>query len=152
MGRILGIDYGSTRIGLALSDPTGCIASPFEVWPADTALKAFARLCREQAVERVVVGLPLHMDGGEGPAAALARAFAEKLRAALTVPVELWDERWTTLSAQQALIEGGVRRRERKGLVDKIAAQIMLQHYLDSRTPPAEYEPYDDREPPEDRR
>ena len=138
MGRILGIDYGSKRMGLALSDPTGFLASPLEVWPAETPLKNYARLCRERDIERVIVGLPLRMDGGEGPAAELARAFADRLRGVLKVPVEMWDERWTTLSAHQALIEGGARRERRREIVDQVAAQIMLQHYLDAHAPPPE--------------
>lgn len=135
MGRILGVDHGERRIGLAISDPDGVLASPLEtvdVRGGDPAA-AVARVCEQQGAERVVVGLPLHLNAQEGASAEKARAFAEALRARTCLPVELWDERLTTVTAQKALIEGGVRRKRRKELVDGLAARILLQHYLDSR-------------------
>lgn len=135
MGRVIGVDHGERRIGLAISDPDGVLASPLktvDVRDGDP-VKAVAGVCAETGAERVVVGLPLHLDAREGASAEKARAFAEALRARTGVPVELWDERLTTVSAQKALIEGGVRRKRRKELVDGLAARIMLQHYLDSR-------------------
>ena len=136
MPRILGIDPGEKRIGLALSDPTEFLATPLRViearGPAHAASE-IAAACREHGVAAVVVGLPRRTDGTEGPSAQKAREFAERVRAATGLPVDLWDERFSTVTAQQALIEGGARRERRKELVDKLAAQIMLQNYLDAR-------------------
>ena len=100
---MLGLDYGSARCGCALSDPTGTLASPVEAIekPAtETGIEAIARLVRDHEVERVVVGLPVTLSGEEGAQAAETRAFVEQLRAALDVPVETWDERFTTRMAQ----------------------------------------------------
>jgi putative holliday junction resolvase len=100
---VLGLDYGSARCGCALSDPTGTLASPLDAVekPAtETGLEAIARLVRDHEVERVVVGLPVTLSGEEGAQAAETRAFVEQLRAALDVPVETWDERFTTRMAQ----------------------------------------------------
>ncbi len=135
-GRLLGVDYGDRRVGVALSDPTGSIASPLTVLPTPEAVAGLARLAAEHRAAAVIVGLPLKLDGSDSPATAKARAFADRLRAALkNVPVDLWDERFSTVTAEQALIEGGVRRERRKALVDGLAAQILLQHYLDARAP-----------------
>lgn len=149
MPRILGLDPGSKRIGVALSDPTGTLATPHTVLPAEPRSRlaeALRAICREKEVDRIVVGLPLRMDGGEGPAAQTARAFADWAGAALGFPVEFWDERLSTVSAQNALIEGGARREKRREVIDMIAAQIVLQHYLDSRNPPEPHWP-DDEDP-----
>lgn len=136
MPRVLGLDYGERRIGVAKSDPTGCFASPLCVLDArsPSLFRDIERLCREHDAVRIVLGLPLRMDGSEGPAAAAVRAFAGRLRAAQPAPVEFWDERLSTISAERALLEDGARRGARRRLVDKVAAQIVLQHYLDSRT------------------
>ncbi|MBM4155023.1 MAG: Holliday junction resolvase RuvX [Lentisphaerae bacterium] len=139
MPRILGLDPGTKRVGVALSDPTLLIASPhtvLEAEPRSRLAAALKALCREKEVDRIVVGLPLRMDGDEGPAAEKARAFAAWAGEALGLPVEFWDERLSTVTAQNALIEGGARREKRREVVDMIAAQIVLQHYLDSRRPP----------------
>ena len=139
MTRALGLDLGSVRIGVALSDPGRIIASPHDVVTRgkdhgiDHAAIAAAVSETEAAV--IVVGLPRSMSGRDGPAAALIRAEAAELRAALPVPVVLWDERLSTVTAQRALIEGGVRRRERKGSVDKVAAAVILQSWLDAGCP-----------------
>jgi putative Holliday junction resolvase len=136
MGRTLGIDYGTRRIGVALSDPLGMFATAHDVLdgeaPAQSA-RAIADLCREKEVETIVVGHPRNMDGSIGPSAEAAEGFAERLRTATGLPVVLWDERLTSKSAEDALIEAGTRREKRKGLVDKVAAQILLQHYLDAQ-------------------
>lgn len=137
MGRLLGIDYGSHRIGVAVSDPMQMFASAREVLSATSMKNVVERLvslCAEQEIEKVVVGHPINMNGTRGPAAEAAEAFAEKLRTTLSVPVVLWDERLTTKSAQDALIEAGTRRERRKDVVDKVAAQILLQHYLDAQS------------------
>lgn len=136
--RVLGIDYGSRRIGVAISDPLGMFASPLQVIPntGDTrAAAAVADLARARGAARAVVGLPRNMDGSEGPAAAGARAFAERLAAA-GLAIELWDERLTTVQAERSLIAAGERRADRKRLVDKIAAQQLLQSWLDRTAPP----------------
>jgi len=136
MSRILGIDYGEKRIGLAISDPSGTVATPLrviQVSSQDAILRDICACMETYAVERVVVGLPMRMDGSLGPAAEKTRAFVERLSAVTPVPIDSWDERFSTVSAQQALIEGGTRRKKRKEVVDKLAAQIFLQHYLDAR-------------------
>lgn len=137
-GRILAIDLGTRRIGFALSDPTGTIASPLETIAAGgaagrRAAAQVAELCRRHDVARVVVGWPRNMDGSRGPAAKLAEAFADRLRAALPVPVELWDERLSTAAADRTLIEAGVRRDERRHARDRVAAALILQGYLNVR-------------------
>jgi putative Holliday junction resolvase len=137
MSRILGLDYGARRLGFAVSDPGKVVATPREVVTVQNdreAAQAVARLCRETGAERLVIGLPLRLDGGASEQTTRVRAFAESLKEQLTIPVELWDERFTTATAEQALIEGGTRRQRRKEVVDKLAAQIMLQHYLDANS------------------
>jgi putative Holliday junction resolvase len=136
-GRILGVDFGERRVGFAVSDPTQMLSSAHamvEVQSPAHAANETARICREASAVKVVIGLPVNMDGSKGPAAQKALAFAEALRAKVSVPVETWDERLTTKSAHDVLIEAGTRREKRKQLVDKIAAQIMLQNYLDAHT------------------
>lgn len=136
MGRLLGIDYGERRIGLAISDATGTIATPLEVVPgndAPQAAKQIAGIAETREVSRIIIGLPMRMDGSHGPAAEKAKAFADLIRKHTVIPIQLWDERFSTLTAEQALIEGGARREKRKQVVDKLAAQIILQHYLDSQ-------------------
>lgn len=135
MPRILGLDVGERRIGVALGDPTGCFASPLCVLDARAPglMKDIRNLCREHEVDRIILGFPLRMDGAEGPAVVKVRGFADRLTRAIPLPVEFWDERLSTVSAERCLIEGGTRRAKRKTIVDKVAAQIVLQHYLDSR-------------------
>ena len=135
--RILGIDHGSVRIGLALSDELGMIAQPLEFVPAEplpAALARIAELVRERNVERIVVGLPRNMNGTYGPAADKVKEFVASLQGAVTTPIKTWDERLTSAQANRALIEAGVRRDQRKGKVDKTAAAILLQSYLDSES------------------
>lgn len=135
--RALGIDLGSARIGLALSDSSGIIASPFMVLKRSRSAvhdrTEIARIARVEEVEIVVVGLPLLMSGAHGPAARAATAEASRLATVVDVPVVLHDERLTTVSADRAMIEGGLRAPERRQVVDKVAAAIMLQSWLDSR-------------------
>lgn len=144
MARALGIDYGEKRVGLAISDPSGTVATPLRVVPftnRDAVVREIVQCARDYDADRLVVGLPLAMDGSIGPAAEKTRAFAETLKDAAQISVICWDERFTTLTAQQALIEGGTRRAKRKEVVDKLAAQILLQHYLDAQSglaPPAD--------------
>jgi putative Holliday junction resolvase len=135
MGRVLGVDVGTVRIGVAISDETGLIARPLETVRRTgdrKALGALARMAREHEVVRIVVGLPLTMGGGEQESSVDAREFAGKLRTRAGCEVLVWDERLTTAQAERALIEGGVRRKQRREVVDRIAAAVMLQSYLDS--------------------
>lgn len=136
---MVGLDFGDRRIGVAVSDPTGILASPhsvIEYRDVHVAKKQVASLCREVEAVRVVIGLPLNMDGSEGPAVAKVREFVGILAGVLDVPIETWDERLTTKSAHDVLIEAGTRREKRKGLVDKIAAHFILQGYLDAHADP----------------
>ncbi|MCL6595239.1 MAG: Holliday junction resolvase RuvX [Firmicutes bacterium] len=138
--RALGVDLGGRRIGLALSDPTGTVAQPWKaIAPKGGgdavagAAQAVAETARALGVEVVVVGLPRHMNGQEGEGARVARAVAADLRERLGLRVELWDERLTTVAAERALREGGVSARRRREKVDKMAAALILQGFLDAR-------------------
>ncbi len=134
--RILGIDYGDRHLGLALSDPLGITAQPlctYTLQARDEDNKRWFRaLVAERAIERIVVGNPLRMDGTEGTRAEKTRQFADWLRDAVGRPVELWDERLTTREAQQGL-DGRLRGRKRKAVEDQAAAVIILSAYLESR-------------------
>ncbi|MHB8732062.1 MAG: Holliday junction resolvase RuvX [bacterium] len=135
-GRILAIDLGTKRIGIALSDPTAMIATPLETLTGLGERRAaahVAELCRRHDVAAVIVGWPRNMDASRGPAARQAEAFADRLRTLLPVPVELWDERLSTAAAERALIEADVRREERRRSRDRVAAALILQGYLDAR-------------------
>lgn len=128
-GRVLGIDYGARRIGLAISDETRSLASPLCVIPGGPkAFETIARIVREQGVTEVVVGLPRTLAGGLGPEARRAMEFAERLGRQLPVPVRQWDERLTTLEASRRLAE----LKRRKVPVDAAAAAVMLQSYLEA--------------------
>jgi putative Holliday junction resolvase len=135
--RALGIDLGSKRIGVALSDSAGSMATPFEVVPrsGDRARdhRRIADLAAEAEAEVLVVGLPLSLDGTDGPAATAARAEALELAAATGLAVELWDERLTTVSADRQLLALDLDAPARRKVVDKVAASIMLQAWLDHR-------------------
>ena len=134
-GRVLGLDLGQARIGVAISDSQGLVAVPLGTVhtgaPAD--LKAIAAIAREQTVDRIVVGLPLALSGRKGEAADHAERFAEALRGFLGLPVDLQDERLTTVEAERSLGAAGVRGRGRRAVVDQTAAAIILQAYLDAR-------------------
>jgi putative Holliday junction resolvase len=139
MARILGIDYGTERLGFAVSDPTGLLATPVRVVPvrgdrhaADTVVDVVA----ETESEAVVVGLPVNMDGTHGKMAKAATAFADRLSERLGIPVAVWDERLTTRMAERVLLDADLSRAKRKKVRDKLAARIMLQGYLDARNEP----------------
>ena len=137
--RYLGVDFGSRRIGLALSDPTGKIAFPLEVVPVAEPLKAveaIAQIARDKEADEIVVGLPVNMNGTEGPSAAAARNFAGRLRKKTGLPVHLWDERLSTASAEWAMREGNLTQKKRAERVDKVAAQMILQQFLDYSAQP----------------
>ncbi|MCA1958331.1 MAG: Holliday junction resolvase RuvX [Nitrospira sp.] len=140
-GRILALDYGTKRIGVALSDELWWTARPLETFERrtlDQDIAHVATLVASHEVERVVLGLPLQLDGREGPAVRSMREFVIKLEAALSVPLVLWDERMTTKAAEDFLIAADVSRKKRKGVVDRVAASLLLQGYLTSVTAPAE--------------
>jgi putative Holliday junction resolvase len=130
----MGLDVGEVRIGVALSDETGLIAGGLATLQRTGERKdveALSVLIAENNVEHVVVGYPVNMDGSEGVQAERVRDFTEKLRAATPARISLWDERLSSSSASQVLIEGGVRRAKRKQVIDKLAAVIILQSFLD---------------------
>lgn len=136
MSRILGLDLGTRRIGVALSDPTGMVASPLLTLPHRSLrrdVERVAALCREYGVEGIAVGWPRNMDGTSGPAARQAEEFARALRRAVSVPVDLWDERLSTAAAERVLLQGDVRRDRRRDLRDRVAAALILQAHLDAR-------------------
>ena len=133
--RILALDHGTKRIGVAVSDELKMIATPLEFIPAEPFAYVVARLkelIREKDVELILLGMPRNMDGSYGPAALKVQEFAAVLKDKIAIPIQLWDERLTSAQAQRFLIEGKVRRDERKQKVDKTAAAILLQSYLDS--------------------
>ncbi|GMQ97525.1 MAG: Holliday junction resolvase RuvX [Acidimicrobiia bacterium] len=134
-GRILGLDPGERRIGVAVADPTGTIASPdryIDRTEVDAA-SAIRDLCQELDVSLVVIGLPLNLDGREGSSAHSARELGELVEQATGIEVVFQDERFTSKTAEAALISGGVRRKKRKETRDQVAAAVMLQSYLDRR-------------------
>ena len=137
-GRVLGIDLGSRRVGLALSDPGRVIASPLSVLTRGKTLvddhQRIVALATEWEVTLIVVGLPLSLTGKDGPAAIAARSEVDTLQAlaGAELPVVLHDERLTTITAQRSLRDAGVRGRDQTAVVDKVAAAVMLQAFLDS--------------------
>ncbi len=134
-GRIVGLDPGQRRVGVALSDALGIIASPLAVLDrrSGDVLGALRTLLADYDVSTVVVGLPVGLDGQEGAAAEQARAFGQDIQEEFGIHVVYFDERFTSVLAESALLEGNVRRTERRESRDKVAAAIMLQGYLDSR-------------------
>jgi putative Holliday junction resolvase len=141
MSRVLGLDFGTRRVGAAVSDPRRLIATPLEVRERrDSAQDArhYRELVREHEVDRIVIGLPVHTGGREGTSAVLARNFGDWLAGATGLPVVFYDERYTSVDAEDALIAAGVKRQRRKGLRDMLAAQILLQNYLDAGCPATE--------------
>src|SRR5690349_5350575 len=135
--RVLGIDHGTKRMGIALSDPSGTIAQPLEFIPAEPFAQFLERLkqiLREKEVELIIIGIPRNMDGSYGPSAAKVQEFVAVLKENIAVPIQLWDERLTSAQANRFLLQADVKRKDRKEKVDKAAAAILLQSYLDSRT------------------
>lgn len=133
--RVMGLDYGTARVGVAVSDGLGVTAGPVEVIPRrhPRLLERLAEIMEEYGAEAVVVGLPVSLDGSEHQSAAAARRFAAEVEKALAVTVEFYDERFTTRIAEEALAASGAGRARRRGAVDKVAAAVMLQGYLDRR-------------------
>jgi putative Holliday junction resolvase len=135
MARVLGVDLGSVRVGLAVSDADGLIAQPLDVVPRADALTNIAARVIDLGVGEVVVGIPYRMDGTQGPEANAANEFMKTLQNELDVPVSHFDERLTTKEAERAMRVGGVRAKKQRGVVDKVAAALILQAFLDSRRP-----------------
>ncbi len=134
MNPILALDLGRVRIGVAISDELQLLAHPLETIPAnDQAIARLAQIIREKKVDHIVVGIPRQMNGQIGAAATEALRFVEKLRAILPCPVVTWDERLTTVAAHRALRDAGKKTRDTRGYVDQVAAQMILQGYLDRR-------------------
>lgn len=132
----LGVDVGTVRVGLAGSDETGTIATPLRTiarQPASRLWAQFAAVVAERKPQRIVVGLPRRLDGSEGDSALDARGVAEQLRRRTGLPVEMWDERFTTAAAERSMIEAGQRRAERRARIDAVAATLLLQSWLDRR-------------------
>jgi putative holliday junction resolvase len=134
MNPILALDFGRARIGAAISDELQLLAHPLETIPAnEQAPSRVAEIVREKKVDHVVAGLPKRMDGQIGSAATEVLQSVEKLRAILPCPVVTWDERLTTVAAHRALRDAGKKTRQTRGYVDQVAAQMILQSYLDRR-------------------
>lgn len=135
--RILAIDHGTKRMGIAISDELGMIAQPLEFIPAEPFADFLARLkeiLKEKHVELILVGMPRNMNGSYGPAALKVQEFVAALKSAVAIPLQTLDERLTSVQAHRFLTEAEVGGRQRKGKVDKSAAAVLLQGYLDSRT------------------
>ena len=136
--RILALDPGSVRVGVAISDELRMIARPVEFIPAEPFMALVDRvkqLIRDQQVELIVVGMPRNMDGTYGEAANKAREFIAALKDVIVVPIRTWDERLTTVSAAKALRSGGTKAANQRGKIDAAAAAVLLQGYLDSLAP-----------------
>ncbi len=134
--RILAIDHGTKRVGIAVSDATGSIAQPLEFIPAEPFAPFLARLkeiLREKEVEQILIGMPRNMDGSYGPAALKVQEFVAVLKETIAIPIKTWDERLTSAQANRMLIQAEMRRDKRKQRVDAAAAAILLQSYLDAR-------------------
>jgi putative Holliday junction resolvase len=134
--RILAVDPGSKRVGLAMSDPSETIAQALATVPAEpeeSLARRLAEIARSHEAARLIVGLPLRLDGSSGPEAASARKLADAIRRESGLPVELVDERLTTAAAERALIAGGVKREQRRQGIDRVAATMLLQGHLDHR-------------------
>lgn len=133
--RILSLDVGEKRIGVAMSDPMGILASPLtqiNVTGTKAAIEDILELVRQHEVERIIAGLPYSVDGSLGPQAQKVRSFLQKLSENLDIPIETWDERYTTVAAEGKMVEAGIRKDRRKKQIDAAAATIILQEYLDT--------------------
>ncbi len=136
-GRVMALDVGDVRIGVALSDPLGIIAQPYSVIQCespDADVAAIRKIVDEMGVVQIVAGMPLNQHGERGPQAEKVAAFIDRLAPVAGVPIDTQDERFSTAAAQRMLIEANVSRKGRKKVVDKIAAQHILQVYLERRT------------------
>ena len=136
MGKVLGVDFGDRRTGVAVSDETGLIAFPRETLECPLLLQAaaaVARVAAETGAERIVVGWPLRLDGSEGPRTARTQEFVGELEKRTSVPVVRWDERLSTCEVERVLTAAGSKGKKKRAVVDKLAAQVILQSYLDAQ-------------------
>ena len=135
ISRILSIDYGSVRIGLALSDPLKIISRPYKVIKNNgtATFTEIEAIIQQQAVEKIILGLPLDKDGSDSAKTLEVREFAEQLKVEIKIPVILWDERYTSAKANSWLKEMGIDYKKSKTLIDKLAAAIILQDYLENQ-------------------
>jgi len=135
--RIMGLDYGSKTIGVAISDALGLTAQPLETIERSgenklrRSLARIAEIVREKDIKKIVVGLPINMDGRSGERAALTLEFVEKLKLRVDIPIVMQDERLTTVEADEILDESGVKKQDRKQFIDQIAAGIILKEYME---------------------
>jgi len=139
MSKILGVDYGEQRTGVAISDESRTIAFPRETLACprvEQAAAAVARIAEAEPVAEIVVGYPLNMNGSLGARTTRTDEFMAELAKRTAIPLKKWDERLSTKIAEAVLIEAGTSREKRRGVVDKLAAQVILQGYLDTTTPP----------------
>lgn len=132
--RLLGIDHGESRIGLAISDLLGTFAHPYRTLQADAqVIDQIRAIVETEQIDKIIIGLPKNMDGTLGPSAAKAKSFGERLAQAVpNIKILLWDERLTTLEAQRILHTAGKNTKQSKKMIDQVAAQILLQNYIDS--------------------
>ena len=140
-GRFLGVDYGRVRVGLAVSDPDRRLASPlatYERRDKTQDARYFKELMAEHEIAALVVGLPVHLDGNEGSSAAEARSYGKWLAELTGLPCRFWGERFTTVEAESALWSAGLTHKQRKARRDRVAAQMLLQAYLDAGCPESE--------------
>jgi len=134
--RILGLDYGSKTVGVAMTDALGMTVQPYKTIQRDResklrqTLSEIAEIVEQYQIEKIVMGLPLNMDDTEGDRAAKTRDFAEKLKLRVAVPIEFTDERLTTVEAEEILDQSGIPRSEQKKVIDQVAAQLILEQYL----------------------
>jgi putative holliday junction resolvase len=136
--RLLGVDYGSVRIGLAVTDPDRRIASPLTTYErkgTEADAPYFKKLVEQEQIGLIVVGLPIHLSGQEGEKAKEAREFGQWLGQVTGLPIVFWDERFTTVEAEGHLLSAGLTRKRRRKRRDRVAAQILLQTYLDAGCP-----------------
>lgn len=136
MARIMALDVGKARLGVALSDELKIIAQPYRTIRRSNLkqdMRTLAEVVAEHEVERIVVGLPLRMQGDMGPAAEMTLEFVERMRKTIRHPIVTWDERLTSVQAERALLESDMNRRRRREKIDQVAAAIILQSYLDSQ-------------------
>jgi len=137
-GRLLGVDYGTVRVGLAITDPDRIIASPLETLTRRSAAEDAASLkavVEREQVMKIILGLPVHTNGREGQKAGEARQYAAWLIETLGLPLQLWDERFTTVIAESALWNAGLTNKQRKLRRDRVAAQVLLQSFLEAGCP-----------------
>jgi putative Holliday junction resolvase len=147
MGRVAGIDFGTVRLGIAISDPSQTIASPWQTYrrgPPDQDAQFFRRLVVEQGIDLFVVGVPVYLDGRESPKSRQARRFGQWLEKVTGVPVVFYDERFSTRLAEEVLDQAGMTAKKRQSRLDMLAAQVMLSAYLEARRPGEGTTPLDD--------